>query len=67
LYAGVSLDGSVILSRPDVNYRFYGRAVSPLEVLGGQVPPPRAAQPLYDALQAAMNSSLRPRYPHRSS
>lgn len=66
LYAGISLDGAVIATRTDVNYRFYGRSVTPLEILGGQIPPPRAAQPLYDALQTAINSSYRPHYPHQA-
>lgn len=35
LYAGVSLEGSVIFARPDVNHRFYGRVVSSLELLKG--------------------------------
>lgn len=50
LYAGVALEGAVIVARPDVNFKFYGRPLEPLEILSGQVLPPRAAQPLYDAL-----------------
>ena len=53
MYAGVSLDGALILSRPDVNHRFYGRIVSPADILRGLVSSPRAAQPLYDALAEA--------------
>mmetsp|Transcript_29106 Transcript_29106/g.29458 ORF Transcript_29106/g.29458 Transcript_29106/m.29458 type:complete len:405 (+) Transcript_29106:345-1559(+) len=56
LFAGVSLDGAVILSRPEVNLRFYGRAVDPQQLLNGDMSPPVAAQPLYDSL----NSALRP-------
>lgn len=56
LYAGVSLDGSAIFARDGVNHRFYGRKLSPLEILSGAVPPPRAAQPLYDALYTAQTS-----------
>jgi Las17-binding protein actin regulator len=51
LYAGVSLDGKVIMTRHRVNERFYGREVSGMELLGGQIPTPPAARPLYDALQ----------------
>jgi lipid-binding SYLF domain-containing protein len=51
MYAGVSLDGSIVFSRPDVNHRFYGRVVTPHDLLKGYVPPPRAARPLYDALE----------------
>jgi len=55
LYAGVSLEGSVVVARPDVNFKFYGRAIEPLDILKGTVPPPRAAQPLYDALAHALS------------
>lgn len=51
LYAGVSLDGKVIVTRNQVNERFYGREVSGMELLSGQIPTPPAARPLYDALQ----------------
>lgn len=34
LFAGLALEGSVILARPDLNHRFYGRAVTPAEILG---------------------------------
>lgn len=51
-YAGMSLDGSFIFARRNVNFQFYGREVSPQEILRS-VPPPKAAQPLYDALAHA--------------
>ena len=51
LYAGISVDGKVIVTRRDVNERFYGRTVSAMEILQGAVPTPPAAQPLYEALQ----------------
>lgn len=54
LYAGISLEGSVILSRPDINRSFYGKAVSVSALLGGVEPPPVAASPLYEAIRAAM-------------
>ncbi|EED93644.1 hypothetical protein THAPSDRAFT_261692, partial [Thalassiosira pseudonana CCMP1335] len=50
LYAGVSLDGRIVMTRSRVNEKFYGRAVTAHELLSGQVPTPPAAQPLYDAL-----------------
>jgi len=50
LYAGISLDGKVIVTRHDVNEKFYGRAVSGSELLTGAIETPPAAQPLYDAL-----------------
>ena len=51
LYAGVSLDGKVIVVRDRVNEKFYGRDVTGMEFLLGQIPTPPAARPLYDALQ----------------
>ena len=53
LFAGLSLEGSLVLARHEVNHRFYGRPVSPAELLYGDVPPPRAAGPLYQALADA--------------
>jgi lipid-binding SYLF domain-containing protein len=50
LYAGISLDGKVVLTRDRVNEKFYGRVVSGSEILQGGVPTPPAAQPLYEAL-----------------
>lgn len=49
-YAGLSLDGKVIVTRNGVNEKFYGRTVSGREILAGAVPLPPAAQPLYEAL-----------------
>ncbi|TYZ69304.1 hypothetical protein PybrP1_003932 [[Pythium] brassicae (nom. inval.)] len=54
LYAGISLQGSVIAARTDLNRHFYGRDLEPKELLDGSVEPPLAAQPLYDALRDAM-------------
>mmetsp|Transcript_2965 Transcript_2965/g.4268 ORF Transcript_2965/g.4268 Transcript_2965/m.4268 type:complete len:530 (-) Transcript_2965:223-1812(-) len=51
LYAGISLDGKVIVTRDRVNEKFYGRTVSGMDILQGQIPTPPAARPLYDALQ----------------
>lgn len=51
LYAGISLDGKVIVARPRVNEKFYGFPVTAQEILAGAVPTPPAAQPLYEALQ----------------
>lgn len=49
-FVGVSLDGSLIMTRPDVNFKFYGRQYDPLEILFGNVPAPNAAEPLYTAI-----------------
>ncbi|KAL3656855.1 hypothetical protein V7S43_018198 [Phytophthora oleae] len=56
LFAGISLEGSVILSRSDINRSFYGKAVPVAELLGGVEPPPVAAAPLYEAIRTAMES-----------
>ncbi|KAH9190733.1 hypothetical protein AeNC1_007283, partial [Aphanomyces euteiches] len=52
LFIGISLEGSVIVARPDVNREFYGKDVTAAELLSGQERPPIAAQPLYDALES---------------
>lgn len=51
LYAGVSMDGRMLVTRDRVNEKFYGRTVSAHEILSGKVATPPAAQPLYDALK----------------
>lgn len=50
LYAGISLDGKIIMTRNRVNENFYGREVTAMEILQGVIPTPPAAQPLYEAL-----------------
>jgi len=52
LFAGVSLEGAVITARADVNRRFYGKDFPPRDILNGTaVAPPRAALPLYQAVE----------------
>ena len=51
LYAGVSFDGKVIVTRHDVNEKFYGMQVEPSALLSGEVPAPPAAEPLYESLR----------------
>jgi len=51
IYGGVTLDGSVIKVRHDINQKFYGQEHSVKEILDGTVPCPPAAQPLYDKLR----------------
>ena len=50
LFAGLSLDGSLIMTRSDVNFKFYGRQHDPMELLFGNVQQPKAAEPLYSAI-----------------
>ena len=54
LYAGMSMDGRVVVTRPRVNEKFYGRTIRAEEILNGSVPPPPAAQPLYDAIKRSL-------------
>mmetsp|Transcript_17691 Transcript_17691/g.26779 ORF Transcript_17691/g.26779 Transcript_17691/m.26779 type:complete len:495 (-) Transcript_17691:135-1619(-) len=51
LYAGISLDGKVVMTRHEVNERFYGQRIDTRALLSGDVATPPAAQPLYDALK----------------
>ncbi|KAJ3343098.1 hypothetical protein HDU91_000439, partial [Kappamyces sp. JEL0680] len=51
LFAGISIEGSVIVERKDANHKFYGQKYSPKEILNGTVSPPASAAPLYRALQ----------------
>ena len=51
MYAGISFDGKVIVTRHDVNEKFYGMKVDPEALLSGEIPPPPAAQPLYESLK----------------
>jgi lipid-binding SYLF domain-containing protein len=56
LFVGVSLESSIIASRPDVNRSFYGMDVAPSVLLSGDYPRPKAAEPLYKALSEVMTS-----------
>ncbi|KAI9504393.1 hypothetical protein BX070DRAFT_183500, partial [Coemansia spiralis] len=40
LFAGVSVEGSAVMQRKDVNQAFYGRPAPPAQVLAGEVSPP---------------------------
>ncbi|RKF65016.1 SH3 domain-containing protein [Golovinomyces cichoracearum] len=59
LFAGISLEGSVIMERRDANEKLYGRRYTAHQLLSGSVPPPPAAQPLIKILnsRAFANSS----------
>jgi len=50
LFAGVSLEGTVLVERGGVNESFYGRPVSARELLSGDVPQPKSAKGLYNQL-----------------
>ncbi|PFH53418.1 hypothetical protein AMATHDRAFT_55376 [Amanita thiersii Skay4041] len=53
LFAGVSLEGTVLIERKDTNREFYGSAVPARDILGGRVPPPEVASKLYEVIEAA--------------
>lgn len=54
LFAGISLEGTVIGTRNDANAEYYGRRVTPEEILSRQVPPPPGAQRLAQVLTRQM-------------
>jgi len=51
IFAGVSLEGTVVATRDEANAKYYHKAVGPREILSGQVKPPPEAK----ALQAVLN------------
>ena len=51
LFAGVSLDGAVLVSRNDANNEYYGRVETPEEILTGKVQPPPSAEKLIAELE----------------
>ncbi|EJC97837.1 DUF500-domain-containing protein [Fomitiporia mediterranea MF3/22] len=53
LFAGLSLEGTVLIERKDANRDFYGSAIPARMILGGQVPPPEIASRLYEIIEAA--------------
>ncbi|RHY31998.1 hypothetical protein DYB32_002980, partial [Aphanomyces invadans] len=54
LFAGVGLHGSTIMVRGELNTAFYGREVSPMQILSGAVaPPPGSCDRLFETLQRA--------------
>jgi lipid-binding SYLF domain-containing protein len=58
-FMGISLEGSVVASRSDVNAKFYGRPVDVNTLLFDNSSwTPRAAQPLYDALDEAVSTEI---------
>ncbi|KAI9270042.1 hypothetical protein EDC94DRAFT_597919 [Helicostylum pulchrum] len=56
LFAGVSLEGSVICTRNDANEKMYGERYTAKQLLNGTVPPPSEAYSLYRALSAKFRS-----------
>lgn len=56
LFVGMSVEGSVLTVRHDVNAKFYGAHLMPEEIL--QLPRPKAAEPLYLALDRAISVEI---------
>ncbi|KAL4992371.1 hypothetical protein BDW68DRAFT_149489 [Aspergillus falconensis] len=52
LFAGVSLEGSMLVERKDANERLYNSRVSARQLLSGTIPPPAAAEPLMRVLNS---------------
>jgi lipid-binding SYLF domain-containing protein len=50
IFAGVSLEGTVIGTRHQANEEYYGKPVLPADILSGEVKPPESAQKLIDVL-----------------
>ncbi len=46
LFAGVSMEGTVVYTRDEANAEFYGKPVQAREILSGSVAPPAGAQKL---------------------
>ncbi|KAI1920998.1 hypothetical protein LOZ12_001501 [Ophidiomyces ophidiicola] len=59
LFAGVSLEGSVLVERRDANSRLYNSKVTASQLLGGAIPPPPGAEPLMRVLQSRAFSGAR--------
>ncbi|PWY85797.1 DUF500-domain-containing protein [Aspergillus sclerotioniger CBS 115572] len=54
LYAGVQVDGTIIIERSDENERFYGERISVTDILAGKARhPPAAIQTLLNTVKAA--------------
>ena len=51
LFAGVSLEGTVIGTRDQINAAYYGKPVEARAILAGKVPPPADADRLLDVLK----------------
>lgn len=53
LFAGLSLEGTVLVERKEANAHFYGQPIPALDLLTGKVPAPEAASALYEVIEAA--------------
>ncbi len=53
MFAGVSLEGTVLIERKDTNKDFYGSPIPARDILAGRVPPPEVASKMYEIIEAA--------------
>ncbi|EAL17297.1 hypothetical protein CNBN1240 [Cryptococcus deneoformans B-3501A] len=53
LFAGLTLDGTILVERKDANRNFYGSSISSTDILAGRVPAPEIASQMYDIIEAA--------------
>lgn len=59
-FAGISLEGTVILTKEERNAEYYGRAVEARDILSGQVAPPAGARALIRELEISSGRGLAP-------
>ncbi|KAJ1727643.1 hypothetical protein LPJ61_004465 [Coemansia biformis] len=59
LFAGVSVEGSVVVQRKDVNRDFYGRAAPPELILSGEIAPPQGISE-WEVLRAVLQDRCTP-------
>lgn len=58
LYAGVAIDGTIIIERTDENEKFYGERISVSDILAGKVRhPPDSLRTLQQTIKAAQGDS----------
>lgn len=50
IFAGISLEGTVLVTRGDTNAAYYGKSVNPRDILAGRVKPPSGAKRLLQVL-----------------
>jgi lipid-binding SYLF domain-containing protein len=51
LFGGLSVEGTVMATRNDDNTAYYGKPVSPRDILSGKIAPPAGARKLREALR----------------
>jgi len=60
LFAGVSLEGSVLIERRDANEKLYNSRITARQLLEGGVRPPPAAEPLMNVLNSRVFAGITP-------